>query len=254
MLAYGFDPIGVAEGTYDPDMDGLDNLVEQAAGTDPHVADSDGDGWLDAVETNTGLYVDGKNTGMNPLLGDSDGDTLSDVDELLSTVFVSSTSGVGSIGGAGGADAMRNAAAVSAGLGSGFLAWVSDSSTNARDRVPRATYRRIDRALVAVGIEDLTDGALTSPIIVDELGNTAVLYRGHWKPVLFVSDPRTDASHGLAALEWRLALGVDTRRRIRHAPERLPASMRFESGATSRWFGSDRSSKWRRSSSRHHTR
>ena len=40
----------------DPDADGLSNLAEQAAGTDPNDADSDGDGLLDGEELGTGSF------------------------------------------------------------------------------------------------------------------------------------------------------------------------------------------------------
>ena len=57
----------------DPDGDGLDNLQEQAFGSDPRAADSDGDGLSDADEF---AY------GTNPRAADSDGDGLSDADEI----------------------------------------------------------------------------------------------------------------------------------------------------------------------------
>ncbi|MCZ6857937.1 MAG: hypothetical protein O7F70_08060, partial [Gemmatimonadetes bacterium] len=60
--------------TQDPDVDGLDNLGEQAAGTDPNDADTDDDGALDGDELN--LH------GTDPLDSDSDDDGLLDGDEL----------------------------------------------------------------------------------------------------------------------------------------------------------------------------
>jgi hypothetical protein len=44
--------------------------------------DSDGDGVVDASETNTGIYVSPFDTGTNPNSRDSDADGLSDGDEL----------------------------------------------------------------------------------------------------------------------------------------------------------------------------
>src|SRR5262249_27477401 len=44
--------------------------------------DIDGDGLLNAVETNTGVYVGPNDTGTNPLLADSDSDGLSDGSEV----------------------------------------------------------------------------------------------------------------------------------------------------------------------------
>ena len=64
----GSDPNG------DPDMDGLTNREEKELGTDPKVADSDGDGLNDGEEFNT--YK------SNPLNADTDGDGLSDRDEV----------------------------------------------------------------------------------------------------------------------------------------------------------------------------
>ncbi|MDX8377006.1 MAG: Ig-like domain-containing protein, partial [Mariprofundales bacterium] len=61
-------------GTEDSDADGLTDAAEFAAGTNPFVADTDGDGLLDGVEVNT--------YGTNPLLADTDGDGVSDNQEL----------------------------------------------------------------------------------------------------------------------------------------------------------------------------
>jgi hypothetical protein len=45
-------------------------------------ADDDGDGLLDAVETDTGVFVSASNTGSDPLLTDTDGDGFDDGDEV----------------------------------------------------------------------------------------------------------------------------------------------------------------------------
>lgn len=67
----------------DTDGDGYSDFVESDTGTfvstsntgtDPRIADTDGDGLLDGVETNTGIFVDADNTGTNPLLADTDFD------------------------------------------------------------------------------------------------------------------------------------------------------------------------------------
>ena len=57
----------------DPDGDGLDNLQEQAFGSDPRNADTDGDGLSDALEFEHGT---------NPNSADTDGDGMSDADEI----------------------------------------------------------------------------------------------------------------------------------------------------------------------------
>ncbi len=59
----------------DSDGDGLTDVEEAVAGTDPHLADTDNDGLNDRDE----LYVHK----TNPLLADSDNDGLSDRDEIF---------------------------------------------------------------------------------------------------------------------------------------------------------------------------
>ncbi|MGI9241319.1 MAG: hypothetical protein ACR2RV_10990, partial [Verrucomicrobiales bacterium] len=72
-LSY-FPTILSATGAGNNDADGLTNLEEQAAGTDPTLADTDGDGLDDDDEILT--------HGSDPTLADSDGDSLSDGDEV----------------------------------------------------------------------------------------------------------------------------------------------------------------------------
>ena len=72
----GLNPLsGVGDdgGTGDPDDDSLDNAAERLHGTNPLLADSDGDGLSDGFEIGT--------CGTNPLLADTDGDGLSDGEE-----------------------------------------------------------------------------------------------------------------------------------------------------------------------------
>lgn len=66
----------------DFDNDGSTNEQERDNNTDPTNSDSDGDGLLDGVETNTGTFDSPGNTGTNPNNVDSDGDSLSDGDEV----------------------------------------------------------------------------------------------------------------------------------------------------------------------------
>lgn len=58
----------------DPDMDGLTNAEEATYGTNPLLADSDGDGLSDYVEIHT--------THTNPLVADTDGDGTNDGSEV----------------------------------------------------------------------------------------------------------------------------------------------------------------------------
>ncbi len=65
-----FNPTNSSDAAIDTDEDDLTNLEEYLEGTDPHLADTDGDFLLDGEEVNE--YH------TNPLKIDSDGDTLSD--------------------------------------------------------------------------------------------------------------------------------------------------------------------------------
>ncbi len=72
----------------DPDDDGSTNLREFEQLTNPQNPDTEGDGLLDGVESNSGLYIDETDTGTSPLLADSDRDGLSDSIEIPSLPFV----------------------------------------------------------------------------------------------------------------------------------------------------------------------
>ena len=63
--AYGLDPYEPTDADEDPDGDGVTNLDEFLAGTDPTTADTDGDGLGDGFEVAT--------AGFNPLLWDTSG-------------------------------------------------------------------------------------------------------------------------------------------------------------------------------------
>ena len=69
-VANGLDPLDAADASLDGDGDGLTNLEEFGAGTDVHIADTDGDGLRDGEEVNTTL--------TDPLNEDSDGDQILD--------------------------------------------------------------------------------------------------------------------------------------------------------------------------------
>jgi hypothetical protein len=60
----------------DNDCDGLTDS------SDPDCADDDGDGLLNGVEDNEGVYRDPMHTGTDPGLGDTDGDGLDDGEEV----------------------------------------------------------------------------------------------------------------------------------------------------------------------------
>lgn len=77
-----FQTITVYDADDDPDEDGLDNQQESARRTDPLDPDTDNDGLTDAVETNTGLFVDASNTGTDPLDPNTDDDRVKDGAEV----------------------------------------------------------------------------------------------------------------------------------------------------------------------------
>lgn len=71
---HGLSDHDASDASKDPDHDGLTSAQEFVAGTDPHVADTDGDGLSDGYEVNV--------SHTNPLLADTDGDGLPDGDEV----------------------------------------------------------------------------------------------------------------------------------------------------------------------------
>jgi len=89
-------------------------------------------------------------------------------------VFVTSTTYTGKLGGLSGADAKCQARADAAGLGGTWVAWLSDSTTNAKDRIPDTNvgYYRLDGVKVADNKADLTDGNIDNPINVNEEGTS----------------------------------------------------------------------------------
>jgi uncharacterized protein (DUF1800 family) len=81
--SHSFNPASAADATLDADADGLDNRTEFLLGSHPRLADSDGDGVLDAVETQVGSSpIDPSDlpawTGFSGNINDLDGDGLLD--------------------------------------------------------------------------------------------------------------------------------------------------------------------------------
>lgn len=77
-----FPDLATATGAGDPDGDTLSNLEEQALGTDPTLADTDGDTLRDDLENGSGVFGGPGDPGSSPLLADTDGDGLGDAEEI----------------------------------------------------------------------------------------------------------------------------------------------------------------------------
>ena len=83
--ANGLDP-ALADHAADPDEDGATNLQEFERHSDPQNPDTDGDGLLDGVESNSGTFIDSTDTGTSPTLADTDRDGLTDNLEIPGAV------------------------------------------------------------------------------------------------------------------------------------------------------------------------
>ena len=101
-------------------------------------------------------------------VNDGDGCSLSCTIEFK-TVFLTSTSFNGNLGGLEGADAKCNDLAAEAGLPGSYKAWLSDSSTSVSQRFSHTgPYILVDGTPVADSWSDLTDGYIINRISRDE--------------------------------------------------------------------------------------
>jgi hypothetical protein len=89
-------------------------------------------------------------------------------------VFVTSTTHDGNLGGLKGADAICRSLAKAAGLGTRFMAWISDDSSGGpplRFRNLSANpYLLTDGVIIAANWADLVDGTLRQGVVFDENG------------------------------------------------------------------------------------
>lgn len=94
-------------------------------------------------------------------------------------VFVTSGTYDGALGGLTGGDAICNSLAGAAGLGGTFVAWLSDGTTDAKDRLTGAgPFVGVQGFPIAADVADLTDG-LVGSISRDE-NNQPVNVTGVW--------------------------------------------------------------------------
>ena len=116
-------------------------------------------------------------------------------------VFVSSVMVPPDMGGLAGGDAKCNALAKSANLPGTYVAWLSDSSTSARERLTPGAgpFVRVDGIVIAEDIPDLLDGNITNPISITEKGKP-------FQPMVWTG---TDASgtgeNGFYCADWSMS-------------------------------------------------
>jgi hypothetical protein len=121
----------------------------------------------------------------------------------VKTVFVTSSSTTGNIGGIAGGDALCNSLASAASLAGTYKAWLGDSTTDPASSFTMGNpYQLADGTLIAVSFADLTDGSLDAPISVDETGAPASSPTVAWTGV---NSDGTFAGAGLACSDWTAA-------------------------------------------------
>lgn len=107
---------------------------------------------------------------LGPVIGSSFDSVSWTVADNFGLVFVTSQTFNGNLGGLQGADDKCNAEADAAGLVGTYVAWISDSATDARDRTTDQGYITIAGDIVADSLADLIDGTVGVPVNVDENG------------------------------------------------------------------------------------
>jgi hypothetical protein len=151
------------DGAADPDLDGLTNSEEFAAGTNPANADTDGDGLTDGEEATEGT---------NPLLLDSDGDGYGDGYELN----VSLTD-PGSVASTRGVSAGRNSIGITFASSRGLNRGVN-LSTTAIAGAPEFAQSNWNVSGVLGNIGQISEGDIVGPVsetLVDSSGNVTTM-------------------------------------------------------------------------------
>ena len=91
-------------------------------------------------------------------------------------IFLTSRVSTAELGGLPGADRLCNTLASAAGMPGQYVAWLSDSRTDAVARITsNGPYVTRSGTVVASGLADLVDGGLRNPIQEDEHGNDVPL-------------------------------------------------------------------------------
>jgi hypothetical protein len=124
------------------------------------------------------------------------------------TVFITSETFRGDLGGLAGADAKCQVLAQAAGLGGTYKAWLSNGIASPSRRFTRASvpYVLVDGTKIALHWRDLTDGALSHPINVTERKSRPDAY-GTWSATQSDGSPLVKAHH---CKGWTMGTRSDT--------------------------------------------
>lgn len=149
-----------------------------------------------------------------PIIGSSFDSVSWTVADNFGLVFVTNQVFNGNLGGLQGADDKCNAEASAAGLVGTYVAWLSDSTTDARDRIRDQGYITVAGAVVATGLADLTDGTIGAPIDVDAEGIPVPIVAGSATGVWTNTTPsgvdfgQSASPDGDACGDWTLTAGA----------------------------------------------
>jgi len=126
--------------------------------------------------------------------------------------FVTRAKFTGNLGGLVGADqkCVEAAKAIPGLGGRAFRAWLSDSLTSARTRLPKGTsaYRRTDKGVVATSFVDLSDGSVALPLALDEKG--VMLAADTFERTVWTGTATDGTANELTCRDWTSADLMDS--------------------------------------------